>query len=290
MNMRMARILDTNLLRTFVTITDCGGFGRASERLNFAQPTISLHIKRLEDQLGKKLFRRDGRNMVVTEDGHRLLRYARRILTLNEEAWSSVGPSGVSGEVRLGIIQDLNNELLADMFGNFSHHYPSVRLNVIVANTVELEAYIGSGKIDIAIMAGRASKQATLFAREPLVWIGSERLDLNLQDAIPLVLCSPPCGIRELAISLLEANQLAWRLAFTSPSLAGVKAAVRAGLGITLRGTSALEPGLIRLGNPSGLPVLPPFEVIVKRSPRCEDAPAINALEDLVVTFATQSL
>jgi len=286
----MARILDSNLLRTFVAISDYGGFGRASERLHFAQPTISLHIKRLEEQLDTKLFRRDGRRMVVTEDGQKLLRYARRILTLNEEVWSTVGPSGVTGLVRFGIIQDLTEELLSDLIRDFSRDYPSVRLEVIVTNTAELEEGLKSGKLDIVILAGTESAQTPLFRREPLVWIGSEHFDWRDQETVPLVLCSSPCGLREMALSLLEASDVKWRLAFTSPSLPGVKAAVHAGLGVTLRGSSALEPGLVRLADASGLPALPQFEMVVKKSPHSEDTPAINAMEDFVSTFATQSV
>ena len=81
-----------------------------------------------------------------------------------------------------------------------------------------------------------------------------------------------------------------WRLAFTSPSLSGVKAAVHAGLGVTLRGVSALEPGLVRLADAYGLPALPQLEIVVKKSPHPEDTPATNAMEDLVSTFATQNV
>lgn len=288
--MTMVKVLDTNLLRTFVAISDCGGFGRAGERLNFAQPTISLHIKRLEEHLDTKLFRRDGRRMVITEDGHKLLRYARRILTLNEEVWSSVGPSGVSGSVRIGIIQDLTEEMLSDLIRDFARDYPSVRLEMMVANTAELEEGLKTGKLDIAIMTGTESAQTPLFRREPLVWIGSERFDLRDQEVIPLVLCSSPCGLRDMALSLLEANDVKWRLAFSSPSLSGVKSAVQAGLGITLRGVSTLEPGLVRLDDAFGLPALPQFEIVVKKSPQSEDTPAINAMKDLVTAFATQNV
>ena len=285
----MARIIDTNLLRSFVAICDCGGFGRASERLHFAQPTISLHMKRLEEHLETKLFRREGRKMDVTEDGHKLLRYARRILTLNEEVFSSVGPSGITGSVRLGTIQDLTEELLSDLIRDFYRDYPGVQLEVNVANTAELEEGLKTGSLDIAIMAGSESAQTPLFRREPIVWIGNEYFDWRDQETIPLVLCSSPCGLREMALSLLEASGVKWRLVFTSPSLSGVKAAVHAGLGVTLRGASALEPGLVRLDDLSRLPALPQFDIVVQKSPHAEGSPAIHAMEELVSTLSSQN-
>lgn len=284
----MNRNIETNLLRTFVTIADLGGVGRASERLHLAQPTVSLHIKRLEEQLDTKLFRREARGMTLTEQGHKLLRYARRILSLNDEALKSVGPSGLTGEVRFGVIQDLAETVLSDMVETFSREYPAVQLDLVVANSVEMESDLATGKLDIAVLAGDDSDQASPFMREPMVWIGSDRLSLEGQDMIPLVLCSAPCGIRQIAISLLEERNVPWRVAFISPSLQGVKAAVRAGYGVTLRGKSALGVGLKMLDQKDRLPTPPEFTTVVKRSPHSNGVLAVDEVERVINAFAPE--
>jgi DNA-binding transcriptional LysR family regulator len=240
----MRRALDTTLLQTLVAIADNGGFARAGERVNLSQPTVSQQMRRLEEQVGVALFVRKGRAMALTEEGLSLLRYARRILALSDEALSEIAGVDISGPVRLGAIQDLTEDLLSEVLARFSRSHPRVRLEVTVGNSQELGAGLEAGRLDLALLAGTPSQRTPLFRREQLVWIGRDDGLVPPDGVIPLVLCAEPCRLRDTAIALLDAGGQPWRLAFSSPSLPGVKAAVRAGLGITLRGTSLLGPGL----------------------------------------------
>jgi DNA-binding transcriptional LysR family regulator len=270
------RNLDAGLLRTFVAIADLGGFARAGARIHLSQPTVSLQIKRLEEQVGTKLFRRNGRELVLTEDGHGLLHYARRILALNDEAWSALATSGIAGSVRFGMIQDLTEEVLAEIIVKFSRDHPRVRLEVVVSNSTELASALAKGTLDVALLAGKPNDARPLFRREKLVWIAGKNTAIPNDDPVPLVLCTMPCGVRERAIELLEKAQIPWRLTFSSPSLSGLKAAVRAGLGITLRGTSFLDRGLVSLSGRTKLPEAPPLEIVYAIGP--QSSPATLAL------------
>src|SRR6202000_98038 len=100
------RMLDLELLRSFVSVVDAGGFTRAGERVHRTQSTVSQQIKRLEDDIGQPLLNRAGRDVTPTEAGERLLSYARRLLSLAEEARDVVGQAGHEGAVRLGIPED----------------------------------------------------------------------------------------------------------------------------------------------------------------------------------------
>ena len=82
----MTHLLDVDQLRTFVAITDAGSFTRAAELVHKTQSAVSMQMKRLEERLGKELFARDGRQSRLTEEGERLLDYARRIVRLNLQA------------------------------------------------------------------------------------------------------------------------------------------------------------------------------------------------------------
>jgi len=77
--------LDLDTLRTLVTAYDLGGYGRAAERLGRTPSAVSLQMKRLQQDVGSILFRKDGRNLALTEIGEIVLRYGRRILELNDE-------------------------------------------------------------------------------------------------------------------------------------------------------------------------------------------------------------
>ena len=139
------------------------------------------------------------------------------------------------------MIQDLTEELLAELLGKFTRSYPTARLEVTVGNSGELREALDDGKLDLAVLAGRPSRRTPLFLREQLIWIGSKDCTLRMDEPIPLVLCTEPCRLRERAIAVLDKSRLAWRMAFSSPSLPGIKAAVRVGLGVTLRGVGFLD-------------------------------------------------
>jgi DNA-binding transcriptional LysR family regulator len=284
----MRRALDIGLLQTLVAIADHGGFARAGERVNLSQPTVSQQMRRLEEQIGAVIFVRKGRTMTLTEEGLSLLRYARRMLALSDEAISAISATEISGPVRFGTIQDLTEELLSEILAHFSRSYPSARLEVTVGNSEELDEGIASGSLDLALLAGTPSKATPLFRREPLLWIAGENCMAPPDGTVPLVLCTEPCRLRQSAIVSLEAKGRSWRLAFTSPSISGVKAAVRAGLGITLRGTSFLGPGLTVIEGDWHMPILRPrhLNIVLGRTAKVPLSGAGQALESLVKKFA----
>jgi len=257
---------DTDLLRTFVAITETGGFARAGARVGRTQSTVSLQMKRLEAKAGANLFRRDGRRMVLTQDGQCLLRYARRILDLHDEARLAVEGTGIGGTVRFGMIQDLAEGVLPDILGRFSRAHPGLRLEVRVDNTAALAEALGSGGLDLALTVGRRGSGVEVLRRERLVWIADSASNGSGIRPVQLVLCDAPCGIRDLALGALEHERIPYRVAFTSPSLAVVKAAVRAGLGITARGVSTLAGGLVALEDGHGLPELPRLDLTLERA------------------------
>ena len=108
-------MLDLELLRSFVSVVDSGGFTRAGERVHRTQSTVSQQIKRLEDDVGQPLLNRNGKDVTPTEAGERLLSYARRLLSLAEEARDVMARPGSEGAVKLGIPEDVAAYRLAKL-------------------------------------------------------------------------------------------------------------------------------------------------------------------------------
>src|SRR6202048_287793 len=108
-------MFDLELLRSFVSVVDSGGFTRAGERVHRTQSTVSQQIKRLEDDVGQPLLNRNGKDVTPTEAGERLLSYARRLLSLAEEARDVVARPSNEGAVRLGIPEDFAAYRLAEI-------------------------------------------------------------------------------------------------------------------------------------------------------------------------------
>jgi DNA-binding transcriptional LysR family regulator len=284
---------DIDLLRTFVAIAVSGGFARAGERVHRTQSTVSLQMKRLEAQAGVRLFRRQGRRMVLTADGRRLLHYARRILALNDEAKASLARAGIEGPVRLGTVQDLAETALPEVLARFALTYPAARLEVRVEASAPLKAMLADGALDLALTLGLAGtgggegRDDRVLGRERLIWIGDGRPAPAAGAPLPLVLCDETCGIRAAALAALETARIPHRIVFTSPSLAGLRAAVRAGLGITARGARALEAGLAPVATARPLPPLPEMAITLARATAGPN-PAIDRLAAILQEMFTE--
>jgi DNA-binding transcriptional LysR family regulator len=126
----MSALIDVDQLRTFIAIVETGSFTKAAEVVHKTQSAVSMQMKRLEERLGKAIFARDGRASKLTEDGDRLLDYARRIIKLNVEALAAFDDAELAGRVRLGLPDDYADRYLPEIMARFSRAYPSVELTV----------------------------------------------------------------------------------------------------------------------------------------------------------------
>jgi molybdenum-dependent DNA-binding transcriptional regulator ModE len=113
-------MLDTDQLRSFLAIVDTGSFTRAAERVNKTQSAVSMHVRRLEEQLGCALFVKQGRGAKLTSEGEQLIDYARRIMQAEAGAMAALSRKGLKGAVRLGIPDDYAEAFLADILTRFN--------------------------------------------------------------------------------------------------------------------------------------------------------------------------
>ncbi len=268
----MPKNLDLELLRTLVAIADCGGFTRAAERLHRTQSTVSLQMKRLEDLVGVSLFRRNGRQMLITESGEILVSYARRLLEINDEAVSALTETAVEGQIRFGSAQAFAEHSLPRMLARFARIHPGVRLEVRVDSNQRLVEAVRSGQLDLALVIQKRGAGGEYIRRIPLVWLAGAQSDWQNMERLPLVLFENPCPFRDIVLESLERRGEAWRVAYTSPSLPGLLAAVRAGLGITAQTTLSAAPDLRAFAETERLPRLPEVEIALHRNDRSNHA------------------
>ena len=131
-------MLDTDQLRSFLAIVDTGSFTRAAERVNKTQSAVSMHIRRLEEQLGCALFVKQGRGARLSEEGEKLIDYARRMMQIEAGALAALSRKGLRGAVRLGIPDDYAEFFLADILTRFNHRHPLVEISVVCEDSIEL--------------------------------------------------------------------------------------------------------------------------------------------------------
>jgi len=280
---------DLDILRTFVAVVENGGFTRAAGRLGLTQSTVSIHIRRLEDGLGHRVFVRDRREHSLTAAGETLLAYARRILSLADEARIRLLEPDVGGVVRLGTPEDFATLHLPDVLSRFTRAHPQVALEVNCDFTANLLDGFSKGLYDLVLCKRepQGGGDGTKVWREPLVWAGSERLRLAPDQPVPLVLAPSPDIYRRRALAALDAANRPWRIVYTSPSLTGVQAAVRAGLGLAVLPKEMVAPGLVVAGAAAALPELPDTELALYRAPGTASK-AVDMLAEHIVRSLEQ--
>ena len=170
----MTALLDTDQLRSFIAIADTGTFTRAAEAVHKTQSAVSMQIKRLEEVVGRPLFERDGRASRLTDEGERLLDYARRIVRLSNEALASFAETELAGRVRLGLPDDYAERYLPEILARFSQSNPRVEVTVVCEPTPMLMERIEHADIDLAIITHVSSRgSASVIRRERLLWVTS---------------------------------------------------------------------------------------------------------------------
>lgn len=260
--------LDLDLMRTFLAVVDSGGFTRATSRIGRTQSTVSLHLRRLEELAGAQLLDRNGRQVRLTEEGEVLRGYAESMIQLNDEAYARLTSPKITGAIRVGVPEDFATRQLPQVLRRFTKAHPAVGLEVRSALSAELHRALNDCDLDLVIArrhVGQEDDGATPVWREPLVWTQSAEHEPHLQDPMPLVMFPHGCLYRPQVVKRLEGFQRRWQIAYTSTSLAGVQAAVLAGMGVTVLAKSTLLPQFRTLGIAEGLPELPETEIAIYR-------------------------
>ena len=279
----MNALLDIDQLRTFIAIAETGSFTRAAEVVNKTQSAVSMQMKRLEERLERPIFARDGRASKLTEDGERLLDYARRIVKLNIETLAAFSDDALSGRVALGVPDDYADRYLPEIMARFSRAYPAVELSVMCEPSVDLLKRIDGNELDLAIVTNCDSKRAAeVFRRERLLWVTSNRHSAHMEERVPLALGRPTCSWRRSAMERLEQVGRPYRLLYASSNAGAVAAAVLAGLAVSVLAESGLRPGMRVLTAADGFPELPSCRIGLVRNAHERSALADALAEHIV--------
>ncbi|KUJ70836.1 LysR family transcriptional regulator [Streptomyces albus subsp. albus] len=276
-------MFDPVQLRSFLTVAQTLSFTRAGQRLGLRQSTVSQHIRKLETAAGRRLFSRDTHGVELTEDGEAMLGFARTILAANERAASWFTGTRLRGRLRFGASEDFVLTRLPEILAGFRRDHPEVDLELTVELSGTLHERLRAGRLDL-VLAKRFEDgpQGPLVWRDRLVWIGGERLRIDPNRPLPLIVFPPPGLTRARALEVLERHGRPWRIACTSGSLSGLVAAARAGLGVMAHTRGLIPPGLVPVPERAGLPDLGPVDfVLLHGEPGRRDAGTQQAADAL---------
>jgi DNA-binding transcriptional LysR family regulator len=276
-------MLDLELLNTLICVVDEGSFTRAGERVHRTQSTVSQQVRKLEEMVGRTLLLRSrtGNQVSPTEHGALLAQYARRMLSLAQEAQDALASDLELMPLRIGVPEDFDARRMSAMLSGFVKTQRGARLETVAGMSADLQRRLAAGDIELALVKREpASGECLASWPESLVWVRGATMELPddaRDEPIPLALFPQGCVYRQRAIRGLDKAQRRWRIAFGSQSLTGIQAAVSSGLGISVLPTTAVLPEHEIC---TGLPHLPPTELALVTS-----GGVLNALQRALVEF-----
>ncbi|CTQ44254.1 MULTISPECIES: LysR substrate-binding domain-containing protein [Stappiaceae] len=270
--------LDSELLRTFLAVAGTGSVTEGARLIGRSQSATSLQIMRLEEVIGRDLFERTGRGVTLTETGQRLMPVARDVKERLDAVLREITADGLRGKLRLGIPDDHGQAKLAKILSAFAQSHPQVELEVTCTISTDFPELLSRGRLDLAVYEVETiGRNEEVVFEDPTCWVMSRYRDLLAEEPVPVALFDRACWWREAALKSLEARGRPYRIAFSSQSVAGVTAAVEAGIAIGLLGRSTLAGHLKVLGNEHGFASTPMSKLVI--------GVAASANQDLVRTM-----
>ena len=279
-------VFDPVLLQTFLAVADTRSFTRAAGRLGISQPTVSQHIRRLEQAAKRQLVARDTREVRLTDNGDAMAGFARTILAAHAEADCYFSGSAMRGRLRFGAADDLAITTLPRILRHFRQQNPQVNLELTVDQSGPLHRRLKAGQLDlIFIKQNPGTTEGTVVATDELVWIGHEKTVLEPEDPVPLIAYQGPSLSRQITIDALEAAGRTWRITCNTREVNGVLAAVRAGIGVAVFPRSLIPTDLIKVTNRFALPDLGHVDFTLLSNPSAAREP-VDALTTAILARA----
>jgi DNA-binding transcriptional LysR family regulator len=271
-------MFDPMLLASFLAVADTGSFTRAAAQLGLSQPTVSQHVRKLEQAAGRVLIDRDTRQVRLTDNGDAMAGFARTIMAAHAAAESYFRGSAMRGRLRFGVADDLAITQLPRILRDFRQLHPQINLELTVSQSGPLYRRLKSGQLDlIFIKQAPGSTEGTRVSSDAMVWVGLEKTEIGPGEPVPLIAYHDPSISRQMAIDALEGAGRTWRITCNTREVNGVLAAVRAGLGIAVVPRTLIPADLMKVTARLGLPELGEVDFTLLSNPASAREP-VDAL------------
>jgi DNA-binding transcriptional LysR family regulator len=257
--------LQIDYLRTFTALADAKNFTKTGKQVNLSQSAVSMQIKRLENEVGKKLFDRVGKTVRLTAEGSILIKYALRIIKEHDEAVAALSKPNLEGNIRFGSPEHYTAGMLPKLLASFSRSYPDVTIEMRCENSDVIKAAVDVGELDVGICT-QISDGGQVIAHDPVVWAANPDFVLLKHKTLSLATFEEDCIFRRWALEGLEKAGIDYRIVYVSRSISGLLDSVKAGFAIAPIIGSNVPPDLKILGIEDGLPVLPVSNIVLHKS------------------------
>ena len=260
--------MDIEALRSFIAFVDTGSFTRAAKQTYRTQSAISMQMKRLEEDTGHILFVKEGRNLGLTEQGQQLVSYARRLVSLHDEALGHFSAHLQHPPLTIGCPDDYAESVLPSIIELIREELPTQNLHIICECITHFRFMLDQGKFDLAILTRAPdAEEGYLLKHDSGVWVKGAKVE-KVENANPLslVLYEPDCKFHSAAIDGLEKQGRDYRIMCSSSSATAIKSLLRKGQGISAMALSSVSYGL-EIIQESSLPALPSVDIVLAVAP-----------------------
>ena len=278
--------LDPVLLRSFLAVAETLHFTAAASRRGLGQSTISQHVGRLEQIVGRTLLTRSNKSVALTGDGAAMVTLAREVIAANDRAIGFFDSGSLRGRLRFGLSEDVVLSALPDLLRAFRAEHPLIELELTVGLSSRLYELLDTGRLDLMFSKRQPGDERGIVVwHERLVWLGSPQFVIGSADPVPLVLFPGASITRRAAIDALNNSGRKWHVAFSSESLSALTAGLRAGFGVSAQSSLLASADLPEAPAESGLPTLSEVDFILLGQTRVLLGPA-EALQQAILSRA----
>ncbi|HEX5507555.1 MAG TPA: LysR family transcriptional regulator [Pseudolabrys sp.] len=226
--------IPTDLLRTLVAVADLRSFTKAAVSLGVTQPAVSAQIKRLQSLLGGDLFDRSVPGVAFTSHGEKIVAYARRLLSINDQI-IEIGDENHASDrtIHVGAPGDIVASVVSTIIARFRAQHPRVRFVLRMGAYEPFINDLRQGDLDLIVgLSMTEPVDARHLWREEMCWTRGEHTKLDINRPIPLVSYGEKSLNRSVAVAALKRAGLQYEDSFICPSFLGLSGAVAAGLGV----------------------------------------------------------
>ena len=257
--------LQIDYLRTFIALAETKGFTKTGIQVNRSQSAVSMQIKRLEDEIGKKLFERIGKTVKLTAEGNILIKYAMRIVKEHDDAIRALSKPDLEGFIRFGSPEHYTVGILPKLLARFASAYPDVLVEMRCENSDKIKEAVDKGELDVGICT-QISDGGQVISHDPVVWVADPGFIMQKHKTLSIAVFEDDCIFRTWAIEALEKFGLIYRIVYVSRSISGLMDAVRAGFAVAPIIRSNVPPDLKIVGIGNGLPLLPISNIVLHKT------------------------
>jgi len=287
--------IELSLLKSFVAIVQHGNFLTASEIIGRSPAAISMQIKKLEEEVGHALFKRDARETKLTSHGEKLLPYARRMLLLEAEIKTEFASTPLQGSVELGVPDDVVERFPMEVLSAFSNEYPNIKIGIHVDHTPALLKKVDGGKLALSIITYAPSVPGVLecerLTREPEVWAMAATGIASQKSPLPITLWDKGWAWHKPVIGILKNAGIEYSIVLECENVTGRKSAIEADLAVGPLPASQLNEKLKVVPHLQTLPSLPEYGLGLKvcETPKPEVVVVADHLRQHFAKFQSMS-